>query len=141
MIRSQRLIQILSFGAFSFLLAWAVYPETLDLPLDAFLKLDPVIALTTLLASREFRTGFLISALVVASGLMIGRAFCGYVCPMGTIIDVLQRVIYPRSKLKSPQKGYDSNSKLRSIKYYILIIVLLAAIGGISLAFLVSPVS
>jgi polyferredoxin len=96
MIRFQRIIQILSFGAFSFLLAWAAYPETLELPLDIFLKLDPIIALTTLLASREFQTGFLISAFVVSSGLLIGRAFCGYICPMGAIIDVLQRVIYPR---------------------------------------------
>lgn len=141
MIRFQRLIQALSFGAFTLLLAWAAYPETLELPLDVFLKLDPIIALTTLLASREFQTGFLVSAFVVSSGLLMGRAFCGYICPMGTIIDVLQRVIYPQAKLRSPHTGYGSNSKLRRIKYYILIIVLLAAIGGISFAFLVSPLS
>ncbi len=141
MIRFQRLIQFLSFGIFSFLLIWAAYPETGNAPLDVFLRLDPVIALMTLIASREFQAWFLLSVIVVTSGLLVGRAFCGYVCPMGSTIDLLQRLIYPKPKLKSSRVGYDSNPVHRSLKYYILVVVVSAAIGGVSLAFLFAPIA
>ncbi len=137
----QRFIQLLSFATFSFLLLWAAYPETGHAPFSAFLQVDPIIALTTLIASREFQIGFLLAAAVVLSGLLVGRAFCGYVCPMGATIDLMQRVIYPKRKIKSSPKGYDVNQRIRPFKYYVLIVVVGAALGGISLAFLVSPIS
>ncbi|MFH0960281.1 MAG: 4Fe-4S dicluster domain-containing protein [Pseudomonadota bacterium] len=139
--RFQKIVQAISLGAFVLLLLWAAYPETYDLPLNFFLTLDPVIAITTLIASREFQNVFLIAFVVILSGLVVGRAFCGYVCPMGTTIDLLQRVIYPKSTLKNPRSGYDFNSGFRCTKYYILIIVICAATGGLSLAFLVAPMS
>jgi MauM/NapG family ferredoxin protein len=141
LIRFQRLIQLLSFAGFLFLIIWAAYPETLNLPLDTFLKLDPLIASVTLITSRHFQVGFLLSLLVLLSALVVGRGFCGYVCPMGTTIDGIQGAIYPKSKLRSPRSGYDSKSQYRSIKYYVLLIVLAAAVGGVSLAFLVAPIS
>ncbi len=75
MIRFQRLIQLISFAAFLFLIIWAAYPETLDLPLDTFLKLDPLIAGVTLITSRHFQAGFLLSLLVLLSALVVGRGF------------------------------------------------------------------
>lgn len=139
--RFQRLIQLLSFGIFSLLLVWAAYPETREAPVDAFLRIDPIIALTTLIASREFQTGFIWAAIVLISGLFIGRAFCGYVCPMGTTIDLFQSLIYPKSKLRATRAGYEANRGRRSLKYYVLAVVVCAAIGGVSLAFLVAPIS
>lgn len=141
MIRFQRIIQTISFGAFIFLLLWAAYPETYEAPLNFFLKLDPIVAITTLIVSRELQYGFLIALVVILSGLVVGRSFCGYVCPMGTTIDLLQRVIYPKSTLKNPRSGYDINPNLRRTKYYILILVTCAAAAGLSLAFLVAPMS
>ncbi len=141
MIRLQRLIQLISLAVFLFFIIWAAYPETLDLPLDTFLKLDPLIAGVTLITSRHVQVGFLLSLLVLLSALVVGRGFCGYVCPMGTTIDGIQGAIYPKSRLRSPRSGYDSRSQYRSIKYYILLITLAAAVGGVSLAFLVAPIS
>jgi MauM/NapG family ferredoxin protein len=137
----QRIVQAISLGVFVFLLFWAAYPETYDLPLNLFLTLDPVIAITTLIASREFQKSFLIAFTVLLSGLVVGRAFCGYICPMGTTIDLLQSLIYPKSKLKNQRSGYDFKPKLRSTKYYILTLVISASIAGLSLAFLVAPIS
>lgn len=139
--RVQRIVQTISFGFFIFLILWAAYPESGGLPLDVFLKLDPVIAITTIIAGRQIETGFLVAVAVVLSGLIVGRAFCGYICPMGTTIDVLQRIIYPGSKLKNPLSGYESGKKFRPAKFYLLVFVISSAIAGISVAFLVAPIS
>lgn len=60
---------------------------------------------------------------------------------MGSTIDLFQSLIYPKSKLRVTRAGYEANRGRRSLKYYVLALVVCAAIGGVSLAFLVAPVS
>lgn len=62
--------------------------------------------------------------LLVISGLVIGRVFCGWVCPMGVIQDVLGRLPKLRA-VKRPRFGR-IDRWLKGLKYVMLAVTLLA---------------
>ncbi|MHC4422083.1 MAG: 4Fe-4S binding protein [Planctomycetota bacterium] len=49
-------------------------------------RLDPLLALAAMLAARAFIAAMLLSLITVALTLMFGRAFCGWICPLGTLL-------------------------------------------------------
>ena len=56
--------------------------------LGAFLVADPLIALNSIVGG-VIRWEMLFAALVLVLPLFLGRVFCGYVCPFGTIVELL----------------------------------------------------
>ena len=61
--------------------------------LGAFHLADPLSALEVTLASRQISSGLLIAAgLLVALYALSGRVFCGWVCPLGLVLDVTDDV-------------------------------------------------
>jgi len=85
--RTRRIVQGLFLALFLFLFIQTESKGTDELgwPVRLFLDVDPLIALTTSLASRRAE-GLFWPALVLA-GLtaLLGRIFCGWVCPLGTL--------------------------------------------------------
>ncbi len=129
----RRAAQLICLGLFLTALAGAA-AGLLASP-DLFLRLDPVLVGATALAGRALVWAFLPAVIVLISALLMGRAFCGHICPMGTTIDGGDRVVgYPR---KPPRSG----GRLRPIKYYVLAALLGAALAGVSLVFLAAPLS
>ncbi len=68
---------------------------------------------------------------------MVGRFFCSYVCPLGAILDFLDRPLFGRVK----RRTLESDAALRHIKYVVLILFAAAALVGSSLAYLLDPIS
>lgn len=58
-------------------------------PVEAFLLVDPFLALTTLLSSHVVHSGLLWALVVVGLTVVVGRAFCGWICPFGTLHQVV----------------------------------------------------
>ncbi len=85
------------------------------------MRLDPLTALANLLASRAFLAGSALALLTVGLTLVAGRAWCGWLCPMGTILDLfsLRRL---RDKRKPPAEGW------RRVKYGLLFTIFFAAL-------------
>ncbi len=129
----RRAAQLICLGLFLIALAGAA-AGLLASP-DLFLRLDPVLVGATALAGRALVWAFLPAAIVLGSALLMGRAFCGHICPMGTTIDGGDRVV--GHARKSPGSG----GGLRPIKYYVLAAILGAALAGVSLVFLAAPLS
>ena len=75
--RSTRIIQIVSLSVFFVLLGFATYPLVLPIPTDLFLRLDPLIALGTLIAAHRLPAGLLTSLVLLVATLWLGRFFCG----------------------------------------------------------------
>lgn len=59
--------------------------DTLGYPVRFFLDFDPLVFLSTLLSARFLVPGFLLSLVLVVITVFLGRVFCGWVCPLGTI--------------------------------------------------------
>ena len=90
---------------------------------DVFFRLDPLVLLVTSIASRAIVAAALLSLIFVAGTIVFGRFFCGFVCPLGTTIDLSDSVIR-----RKPGPG----TRLRNTKYAVLLGLVVAALLGAS---------
>ncbi|MBF0549134.1 MAG: 4Fe-4S binding protein [Deltaproteobacteria bacterium] len=140
--RFQRLIQTVTFSLFIILLWSATLPLAGWVPVNLFLKLDPLAAVGTFVAAREWAAWMGWGVLILALTLILGRLFCGYVCPMGVTVDLADRLIKGRGRKKAKNSGTSRNfDDWRRLKYMILIGLLTAGLAGVSWVSWFSPLS
>ena len=84
------------------------------------MRLDPLAMLAGFISSRSFEPYFFIALALLALSLVLGRAWCGWLCPLGTILDWFSFSSLKRKYEALPQW-------VRSIKYVLLIGILAAA--------------
>ncbi len=112
----------------------------LPYPVSLFLEFDPLTALGTLLTSWTVYEGLLWSLVFLIPTIFIGRFFCGWVCPMGTLNHWVSEIRSERLKRKGKGKIQSNRyMKYQRIKYYILIFFLGAALMGTLQAGLLDP--
>jgi ferredoxin len=107
------------------------YAENLNrkelLNVETFLILDPLVSLSTAIASRTWVWSLVCASLLLAVSWFIPRGFCGYLCPLGTLIDLFDWQIGRRFKrFRIEQDGWWVH-----LKYYLLGGILVAAAGGV----------
>ncbi|MCM8784534.1 MAG: 4Fe-4S binding protein [Candidatus Omnitrophica bacterium] len=100
------------------------------------LYFDPLLSLSLIFSTRNLAKSFFVSLFILIFTIVLGRFFCGWFCPLGTLN---QAVSYISKKLffKRRKELYHPAQK---IKYFITIVLLLLAIFRINLAGLFSPV-
>ncbi len=133
----RRLSQIIFLGLFFFLFLKAefVRQATLAWPVDLFFRFDPLILAANLLTFSPLVAGLFWSLTFVALTLLLGRFFCGWVCPMGTTLDGARRLLFrPR-----PDRGLAA--RWRRAKYYLLLSLLAGALLSVNLVGLFDPLS
>lgn len=101
-------------------------------PINVFFSIDPLAALSTMAAARFIDAFFWPSLLLVAATLLLGRFFCGWVCPLGTALDLSRPLLPARRTRRVPSK---------SLKYYLLTALLIASLFSINLAGILDPLS
>ena len=100
------------------------------LPADLFFRLDPLTGIAGMIAARRIVPALLIgAALMLVITLLLGRVWCGWLCPLGTVLDVT-----PARRKKRYEA--DPTPRLRSVKYVLLALILVAALLG-NLTFLI----
>lgn len=139
--RFQRIAQAFSLGLFCLLLILASYPYPEGIPADLFLRLDPSIAAVTTVAARDLLPAFWLALIVVATGLFAGRIFCGYICPMGATLDCIETLFRSASKRPPRDSGQSIKRFSHKTKYAVILVMMGAAIGGVSLVSWGSPLS
>lgn len=139
--RFQRIIQVVSLTTFLGLLLWAAHPYPERLASDFFLRLDPLISVGTMVTVRNILPDLLPGIVVVLCALLVGRIFCGHICPMGTTIDFGQALVLPRKKTSSKTACYEATSAYRAWKYFVLAGILAAGTLSVSLVHVASPIS
>jgi polyferredoxin len=115
---------------------------SLPYPVSLFLQIDPLVALTTLLANGTLYKGLLWSLVILIPTIFIGRFFCGWVCPLGSLNHWVSEIRSERSTRKGAAR-IESNryKKYQRIKYYILFFLLAAALIGTLQIGLFDPLS
>jgi len=133
--RARRIVQGLFLALFLFLFIQTESKGTDELgwPVKLFLDFDPLIFLTTFLASHRVEGLFWLSLLLAALTVVLGRFFCGWVCPLGTLNNLAGSL--REKKPKPPGPGWFR------FKYYVLIGLLASALFGVQLAGLLDPIS
>lgn len=139
-LRTFRLVfQIVFAAAFVFFFfVLNTYPTAYDWASEWFLWLNPLVALTTSVAGRGVLGHALLwSALVLVATIVFGRFFCGMVCPLGSIIDFSDRFLWRRIRKKS----YAPPRSVQSLKYVLLLAVLVFAVFGFVFPLFYDPIS
>jgi polyferredoxin len=123
----RRWFQVFFLAVFLLLLTLTVWPLG-RVFLGAFLVVDPLMALNSLV-NGVARWEMLLALVVLLSPLVIGRAFCGYVCPLGFLVELM-----------GPRRERPKTGRLHEVLYRMPPFILVAVLGFIlfgSAAFLV----
>ncbi len=132
----RRISQLTCLALFLFLLTRASYPLTEAYPVDVFPRLSPLLGVVASVASRGVATAFWPALFVVAATLILGRAFCGWVCPMGTTLDITDKFFR-----RKPNTISDNKPKHRRWKFVLLAFLLIGSVFGLQLAGWFDPLS
>jgi MauM/NapG family ferredoxin protein len=140
LIWTRRLVQTAVLGLFVVLLA-ANRPTTGEGPqgpVKLFFDLDPLILVGTWLAARSLADLSLLALVTVAVTLVLGRVFCGWFCPLGTLFNAVSSL---RRWLRRPAVRRDGFSRWQRVKYLVLVGLLLLAAGGVQWFGVLDPFS
>ncbi len=97
------------------------------IPAETFLVIDPLVSLSTAIAARSWVWSLACAAMILIVCVLLPRGFCGYLCPLGTLIDLFDWSIGRRvTRFRVSNDGWWVH-----IKYYLLLGVLLCAAFGV----------
>jgi polyferredoxin len=140
--RFQRLAQGACLAIFLALLGIAGINSIEYMPVDIFLRMDPVVGIGTTLASREIFFSLLLPGIIVLLVTVVfGRLFCGYVCPMGTTLDLVDSAFFSKRRKKNRSAGDKLSKDYSHRKYVFLSVIIGSAICGVSIVYWGSPLS
>jgi MauM/NapG family ferredoxin protein len=134
-----RKIRIASQAIFLLLFLWLFLQteskgaDELGYPVKIFLDADPLIFITTLLASHEWIKTFFLAVFMIIATVILGRVFCGWVCPLGT----LHNLVGTLQKSK-PRKA---PLNLHWLKYCLLIFLITTSLFSLQVTGIFDPLS
>jgi polyferredoxin len=100
-------------------------------PVNWLLQLDPLVAVGTMLSTYSLYRGLLWALVTVVLTIILGRFFCSWVCPFGTIHHFVG-YLANKGKSLSAKIALNQYHPAQSIKYYLLVFLLTAAAGNLT---------
>ena len=98
---------------------------------ELFLTIDPLVSLSTAIASRSWVWSLACAAIILLVCVFIPRGFCGYLCPLGTVIDLFDWTIAKVGGKRVKKLHVGDNGWWVHLKYYVLLATLVAAFCGV----------
>jgi polyferredoxin len=131
----RRISQILCFILFLVLFIKTDYAgvDELTWAVNLLFRIDPFLAAAAMLAGKVVIVLMLPALITLGLTLVFGRFFCGWICPMGALIDASHRVFGTPGSTSEPGQ--------RRLKYYLLFFLLAASLFGLPLAGYLDPFS
>lgn len=133
-ISSARLSQLFFLTLFLVLFLMTEYrgSDRIVAAVNGFFRANPLTAASTMLAAREYIPLLLPGLLVLALALFLGRFFCGWICPLGTVLDLVTVKIRKLGPIMALQGN---------LKYWLLFPLLGASLFQVNLAGLLDPIA
>jgi len=103
-----------------------------------FFELDPLVLLVAWLGSSVVPRVLLLALVTLGVTLLVGRWFCGWVCPFGVLHNILTSFRVQTAKVKLQRGPF---SPYQRWKYYLLIGLLVGALLGVNLVGWLDPFS
>jgi polyferredoxin/ferredoxin len=92
-------------------------------PVNWVIQLDPLVGLGTLLSTRTVYAGLLWGLATIVLTILLGRFFCGWICPFGSIHQFVG-FLAKRNRSIPEKIKLNQYRPAQSIKYWILIFLL-----------------
>jgi polyferredoxin len=136
-VRIRRLTQILFLFFFIFLFLKARYPYESGPDSDLLLRFSPLMPLFDFIDT--FRIDLILwpALIILLLTPLLGRFFCGWICPLGTTIDFTSKLL----KSPSNRKSSKWHHKLTYIKFTILVASIVLALFSINIWGFFDPLS
>ena len=106
--------------------------DEINAAVNAFFRADPLVLFSYLLAAKSWTWLLLPALLMTLATLALGRFFCGWICPLGTILDLLTS----RIRKTAPIRALKGNTK-----YWLLLPLLSASLFNLNLSGLLDPIA
>lgn len=107
--------------------------DELGYPVRLFLDFDPLVFVTTILSAHDVAVAFYLSLIMIVLTLLLGRVFCGWACPLGTLNNMVGALRKPRA---APPHAH-----WYRIKYYVLAFLLFSSLFTLQLVGIMDPLS
>ena len=149
--RIRRIVQTLAFVLFLAFIVGIAAMAGRRARSDLLMRFSPLSGLGASISSWELMTQFWPAAVLLLAAVLLGRFFCGWLCPLGAALDVGDRIIgFLRGRRRSrelnaldaPEGAPDfEHLRGRRFKYYLLTACLVGAFLGVSFFGLFDPLS
>lgn len=100
-----------------------------------FFNADPLILFALAISGGAISGALLLSAATVVITVIFGRVFCGWACPMGTLLEWSERLVPSRAPHPPYGKGL-----FRNVKYYLLAFLVFGALFGFTAVLFFDPI-
>jgi len=129
-----RFSQLIFLAVFLVLFIFTDYrgKDEISVAVNSFFRADPLVSISYFLAVRSFTYLLLPGALMFVFSIILGRFFCGWICPLGTVIDLITNKIKKTALIglfKTP------------LKYYLLLTLLFTALFNVNLSGILDPMA
>ncbi|MCK5453026.1 MAG: 4Fe-4S binding protein, partial [Calditrichia bacterium] len=126
MARTRRIIQLIFLLFFFYLFIRARYPYETGISSDLYLRFSPLAPLFYFIDTLSVPLFFWPALVILIATLFLGRFFCSWVCPLGSSLDIFDRLFrVPSNKIS------EKWVKLRWLKFGILSSAIVMAIFSI----------
>lgn len=129
---TRNLLQITFLIIFIYLIVNLKYEYSKQFSPNIYFRSDPLIALLSILDGGNVSI-FLPAGVIIFFTLFYGRFFCGWICPLGSIFDIVEHIKRNTGKLKY--------IKLNNLKIYILMILMLMLFFNLQFIWLFEPMA
>lgn len=132
---TRRFFQLLFFSLFIFLFVQTDYKgyDQLEYAVNILFRLDPFLAAVTVLSIKTTIALMLPSLVVIFASFILGRSFCGWFCPMGSLLDGCRKSF--------PTDRFGKETVFPNLGLWLLLISLFSGYFGLYLAGYVDPFS
>ena len=105
----------------------------LNAAINVLFRLDPLVAASAMLAGKQLLSLLWPALVTVAMTVLLGRFFCGWICPLGTLLDGARHLL--------PRWTRAASARWRVVKFFVLGVLLVSAALGVQLIGYVNPFS